>query len=753
MSQTVPQTRKFTDAAGLIDGVNSYVDPQFVKDTQVRWAENAVNKGGLWQTRPGFDPVVNLYLDSSSGDYYTYTVKPNTSFTGNYIEDNNHTFVLNNQCIYKVGDTIIASRTGEPNDWFQGNISEINGNTIRVATSSYNNTGYCDSWEMRLLTPSINPQFFTVFTPSGGSPQFVFAVSGYVFYCTIRPDNTIETPKVITQITFDPNATQVIGVSTVKTADLQNGTVFVVSPQNVLILQDGVNRAAYWTGAAGGHLNPEKKWTTDTLGNTIYVDGYNQTRSGLFMAWSGNRLWVANGSQVFASDLGDPLHFTEETVLVNIPSFTFPNAITGMVDRGTSGIQNNLVFITTKYGVFGLCSGIQNRSNWINTADFQRKIFSGVGGLSHKAMINHMGLLHWYSDAGIVAFDSLGTVVSTQALPPIDSELAYSKAQMGSDRSRICAGSFDSYVWWSVPVARNPTSFEFTNNFQGRMYNGHTQVLDRIVTPIEFNISAGSSFGNSAWQGVWTGLRPVEWATNEIWGKNRTFCLSIDYDSVLRIWEGFNGNRSDNNGPITWAIETKAHSVTESVFARSVFRHFRVLLTQIYGGLSIKGYWKGLRGHYHQLMDTSVMATPGSVLLDNPEYTPIYENTPNVGFAKQTRDILSQDNRATEECTAAGVESQDQDDIDRAFSLQFVFSGIGALKAYRLATDYNPDNTEGAVVEPEIGQKILPEVGCPVAVPSGSQEYTLVKRPNRDALVPVTSSYIETGYTPNYLGG
>ena len=58
--QSVPQTRTFKDFIGFTDGVDSYLDQQYIKDTQVRWAENAVNKGGIWQTRPGYDSVLSL---------------------------------------------------------------------------------------------------------------------------------------------------------------------------------------------------------------------------------------------------------------------------------------------------------------------------------------------------------------------------------------------------------------------------------------------------------------------------------------------------------------------------------------------------------------------------------------------------------------------------------------------------------------------------------------------------------------------
>ena len=680
MAQTIPATRTFKDTIGLTGGVNSYVDPQFISETEVRWAENAVNKGGIWQTRPGFDQVVSLlYTEEGGGDFYT--------------------------------------------------------------------------WWDSAGRPNVYPQFFTVFQPNKSSPQFIFGLSGAVFYCTINNDGSTSSPRQITQLSFDANATQICACATVKTADIQNGSFFVTPAQNILMIQDGVGRAGYWDGDSGGHLNPAKKWTADSLGNTLYVDGYNQTPIGTWMAWSGNRLWVANGSQVFASDLGDPIHFTEETVLTNIPAFTFPDNVTGLIDRGTSGVQENLLFVGTTKGIYTIHSGIQARGYWASTGDFVRKVFSGVSCVSHKSMVTHMGLLYWYSDTGIVAFDSLGTVVSTQSLPPIDSEMAYSKMHMSPDRSGVCAGFFDSYVFWSVPVPVKPEFTNYKATYKGRIFNGHTQVLDRIVMPVEFNIGAGASFASSAWQGVWTGLRPIEWATAYVHNRMRTFCMSVDYDGIIRIWEGFNGNRSDNNKPVTWAVETKSHPVTSSPFDRSVFRNFRVLMTEILGKLEIQGYWKGLRGNYHQLLNTSVYATPGSVLLPNPDYFPITNTTDNKSFAKQFRDIRSMDNRAKELCTSAGVESPDQDDIDRAFSLLFRLKGIGAIKAYRIAVDYNPDNTEGEVLAPESGQRMLPEVGCPEIYSAGNQQYTMVYRDSKDALLPVSSRYNETGYTPDYSTG
>ena len=751
MAQNVPQTRTFKDVTGLTGGVNSFLDPQFIQDTQVRWAENAVNKGGIWQTRPGYDTVLDLSLTNSTGAIYQWISNYSQSSDTLLITTGTVTVNISNLRDFNYGENVTITSLSSPTSYMSGSVVSQVDNVVTINVTKTSGSGSLTNWAVTLNQDSwlqLVPQFFTLFQPTNGGPQFLFGISGGVFLSNINPDGSIDTPRQLPQLIFDTKAPDIIVCKTVRSATIQDGTIFVTLPVNTLIIQDGVSLAGYWDGTSGNQLNPEKRWVLDSKGNIIYVDGYNQTRIGKYMAWSGNRLWVSNGTQVFASDLNDPLHFTEETVLTNIPVFTFPKNVTGMIDRGTSGTLESLMFIGTEDGIYTIYTGVQQRSAWVSTADFVRKIFAGTGCVSHKSMITHMGLLYWYSDMGVVAFDSLGTVTSTQSLTPIDSEMSYSKQQMANDRSRICAGHFDSYVWWSVPVAVASTTSVYPATYKSKVYNGHTQVLDRLVTPASFYLNTVTNFGSTGWQGVWTGLRPIEWATMSIYGKTRVYCLSLDYDGQLRIWEGFNGNRCDNNNPITWAIETKAHNINmvNPMFNYSVFRYFRLLLTEIYGNLAITGYWKGLRGQYHQLLDTTVTATPGSILLNNPEYLPIINSTPAYNFVKQTRDILSKDNRMNEQNTSVNVESKFQDDIDRAFSLLLQFQGVGALKAYRIATDANPDNTEGAVVPDEDGQHILPITVAPEYVAGDIPVYTTVARDSKLALTPVESHYLELGY-------
>ena len=50
------------------------------------------------------------------------------------------------------------------------------------------------------------------------------------------------------------------------------------------------------------------------------------------MSWSNNRLWVSNRNQVFASDIGNPLKFTETQYLNEARAFYLASDCTGIVE-------------------------------------------------------------------------------------------------------------------------------------------------------------------------------------------------------------------------------------------------------------------------------------------------------------------------------------------------------------------------------------------------------------------------------------
>jgi len=651
--------------SGFPEGVDSFSHPLAVRQTQVRWLENAVTQGAFIQTRPGF----------------------------------------------KTRLTLDVTAPGAFRDWW-------------LSTGE----------------PIIHPQMMVDFTPSNGSPQLVFAISGTVWFCVLNSDGSLQPAQRVADLQFCPNADQLIGVPCTQTNTIVGGLyVNNIVPKNLLIIQDGINRAGIWDGLNGRHANPQKKISPDANGDTLYDTGFNETRIGLWSAWSGDRLFVFNGRLGFASDLGDPTHFTEELNLNSFQVMVFPEDVTGAIDRGTSGNNQSAVIVCTRTTTWALFSGVRARipsqfaAGWANTSGWMTKIFSGVGCVAGKSMIVHRGLLYWRSLGGLVVFDSVNTVNSTQNLPIIDQEMAYSKRLVTPPNNPLgdltCAGSRSSYVFWSMPVG--PVN-------HGRCYCRHTQVLDRQTT----------AAGTSGWQGVWTGIRPVEWSSVQF-SAEHTYAFSLDADGVVRIWEAFQSNRADNGYRIPWLIETRLNRVQNSVFEYANFRHFRLIVDQIVGNLDVVGYWRGMCGVYHQLLDTKMTATPGSVLAPVPGFSEITNSTQNYAFVPQMRTVISQDVRGVNEvCSSAGVESEYEDGTDHAFSLLLRMTGRGAVVAYRIAVDSRPDNTEGRAILPtgvsEDGFNIVSAAECPVHIEGVTPEYELYDQPVQLALSPYQPVYDES---------
>lgn len=616
MAQRTTATRKYTAAHGFPGGINSGIDPLLLGSGQAQWAVNAVCKGGVWQTRPGFKSRLTL------------------------------------------------------------------------------STGFAQisNWWVSAGKPGIWPQFLVTFKPNNGTTYLVYGLAGSVWYSVVNADHSLSSPAQL-PLTFDPDVRTMHAVACVQSAEVTSGVVATRTPRRVLIIQDGINHAGYWDGESAGHLEPKQNYTQNDAGDTIYTDGYNQTPIGTWMAWSGNRLWVVNGNTVYASDINNPLGFTEQITLVNVPYITFPSEITGIYDRGTAGTTSSRVWVFTDDTVYTLASGVQDRSTWRTTADWQAKIYGGTGCIAGKSITAHRGLLYWYSADGVVRSDGTGTVNSTQAIPPIDTPMIGAKTAIANvRRNMIAAAGFDSYVIMAVPAGAP---------VRGQVVNGHMHVMDLDTMP-------GTS--QSAWQGVWTGINPVEFATVKIGGQTVQYALSYDDDGVTRIWETFQGNRADNGHPIPWSVETQVHLVSDDIFSNHKIAHIAVALSQVIGDVGVQGYWRGLRGQYHRVLNTSLVATPGSILIPSPDFTPIVNATDHFNCRKQTRLLKSEDIRGSQDDTdASGVEGPYTDAVSPGFQLMFQLQGCAAIRAYRIAHEIWADNTEGEVLDAETGLNVLPQ--------------------------------------------
>ena len=141
--------------------------------------------------------------------------------------------------------------------------------------------------------PPLQPQMLQYFAPTLGEAQLVFAVSGSVWACIFNPDGSLQSPFMISAAAFNPYCLQLVGCVCVQTATIISGNYANnITPQNLLVIQDGVNRACIWNGTSFYSCNPGKKIQVAPDGSTLFPAGFNETIVGTWMAFSGNRLWV-----------------------------------------------------------------------------------------------------------------------------------------------------------------------------------------------------------------------------------------------------------------------------------------------------------------------------------------------------------------------------------------------------------------------------------------------------------------------------
>lgn len=294
-----------------------------------------------------------------------------------------------------------------------------------------------------------------------------------------------------------------------------DGSVSSVSPRRVLVVQDGYSRPLVWDASA-----PAKS--------------VNDVPTGTVMAWSGNRLWVADGPQLYASDIGDPTSFDETGYIGVGGSFLFPLRITGMAETS----DGNQLFVWTESSTHSVASGVRDRNSWQTTQNFIRTVSSTVGCVSSNSIRQQYGLLWWMSRDGLSNFNTARNTLVDSVFPVLDAEMAISKGSLHSDLSRCCIGSHGNFLLVSVPY--------------GSTRNKHTWVMD--ATPLA---SVTEQNAPPVWASIWTGTNPTSWISGFIAGASRCFQLSLDDDGFVSMWESFTDHTDDHGVPISWALETR----------------------------------------------------------------------------------------------------------------------------------------------------------------------------------------------------
>jgi hypothetical protein len=508
-------------------------------------------------------------------------------------------------------------------------------------------------YRQRMLLPDGPLQGFTWFRPTLGDVQLVFAIGGKIYFSLPPFEELVEIPG----LRFSDRADRIFFARAEKSVQRQaDGSLRLINPYATLIIQDGLTAPGEWNGAAGRH-----------------IVGKDTTPVGTVMAWSGGRLWVANGRRLFASDIFDPLSFFEGDYIgpVGIGAFILPGEITAVEEAPAADTPFLLVFTEEKTTVFQ--SNVRIRALWPEVRDFQKVIFPEIGCVAPFSVISQNGFLWWYSGRGLVNLNLAQQTNVSGEIKVADTAMAYSKRRLGPDLSRIACGSFEGYLLVSVPYADR--------------YNRHTwcadlQGLDTVIA------EEGPS-----WDSYWTGTRPVQWQTANIYGTERIFHISVDRDGKSRLWEAFTPDRLDNNSPISWGFETRAYLFGTK--GPKQWKYAKLQCSEFWGDSHVKITWAGTtRGRYKQSCIKRISAQKGVLRASDILSA---DTTRLFAFKKQSRYVSTEDTRQnqTDKLDSCGTESDRIDPVDYGFQLCVMCQGPGGIRTVRVFASAENDEMSG----------------------------------------------------------
>lgn len=498
--------------------------------------------------------------------------------------------------------------------------------------------------------PKGNLQGASIFRPNVGLEQMIIAVEGFV-YTSQWPFKEL---KQIPDIQFSPIAKQVFFSQTIQAArritpgDLSSAIELII-PKAVMIMQDGGSTApAFYDGSISGHIK----------GIPF------QTPAGGAMKWIGDRLWVAFGPQVFASDISNPFSFVEQIYLGGTSSFNFSREVTAL--SATPGVEFPQLLVFTDEDLSLIQANVRDRNAWPTIDGFQRQLLE-VGCSSNRAVVSHAGRLSWWSSAGIVVYDPATSAKITSRAPIRDNELMISKKFLKDDLSLVALGAFGQWLLASVPAEDS--------------YNKHTWCYNNT------SFNTVSEEGGATWSGYWLGTRPVEWVYGVIADAERIFHVSFDEDGENRLWQCFTTDRLDNFCPITWAVFTRGYfgltSQTKPPGIECRFNFADIAFTAVEEDTDIGVFVApGVRGAFKPIATRRISVEKGSLSFDQD----IEATTELFAFKPQSRILrtedLAQQNPLVEDGSCP-VESTLNPDNEESFQLLVVGQGPATLRWIR----------------------------------------------------------------------
>lgn len=523
-------------------------------------------------------------------------------------------------------------------------------------------------WDWKASIQGKKCQGSIVFTPTDSKPVMLVAVDGEIWFSKFPfTDGTFQ---VISNLSFRADAQFINFCSCLKQANVnQDGTISEVTPTQIVIIQDGASNAGWYDGV-----------TAKTL---TFGAPFNGAPIGLWMAFSGQRLWIANGSILYASDLASPDTFTETQYLAERSSFALPGDCTGLIE--TSDEQQLLVF--TANTTLSFQSSILNRDQWQTTAGFETVALPNIGCVSGRSPVNQYGVTWWMSQSGFINLDEALNSKITSKVMTLDGPMMRSKRIMSPDRSGVCSGFYENYLLVSVPA--------------GGKYNYETWAADQ--TPG----GAGDGSANMAWVGIWTGVCPVQWMRVIYGGRERLYFVSFDQTpkdgTRVHAWEAFKSDRRDNDGRISCQMETGMFLGTDL----ERFDYAEIDVTEILGPVELKAFVGGSRGPWVQVADIVLQAEIGC--LGSSLMPVITKTTILEGFKPQSR--LCKTNTWSNQLSTAAtvpcpVENKNGDAVgkDKGFQILLEWTGRAGIRSIKVVMKPDPAPQHGACSIDETGE-------------------------------------------------
>ena len=372
------------------------------------------------------------------------------------------------------------------------------------------------------------------------------------------------------------------------------------------------------TITSGAHTGTRYRFTTSTVhgfaaGNVVTVSGHS-SEFGLNGTWSianvhsttefdidfttttakGNGGFVTRANIGVASDL---LRFTETTYLdeggsLQVPSFL--GKVTGLIfmpvqDIG-SGQGDLLVFCET--GVISLAVSVP-RSQWKNTAGFQRIALASIGSTGQESLTSANGDIFFRSFDGLRTYRNARAEFNTFGRVPLSAEmnsvLDFDTKSMLKNCSSIV---FDNRFLFTA-------SPEIT--FTGVSNSALTKRPITFSTIVALDFTTLASIGAqraSCYDGMWRGLDVTKLVTGVVDGKPRAFAFCVDYNvnATNTIWEITTDTYIDqpvNSAPvpIKSILETRSFQLGSPSEVKKLIRA-DLWLGSLRGNTEFSVYWR-----------------------------------------------------------------------------------------------------------------------------------------------------------------